>query len=132
MTVDQRAVLAIKVHLNKSFKNRNSENLCIANVIAGFSHRSPLRCGSRFESDNCYFYIVKKAYSPYWAQVTYILPTTSLFYDINHPFVVWYRPNWPKASSFHKKKIFSPFCDPYIKKRNTKFYFQDPCTKTII
>ena len=125
MTVDKRAVLAIKIQLNKITGNRNSGNLCIANLIAEFSHKSLLESGSRFESKNCHFYIVKKTYSPFWAQVTFIPPTTSLFYDTQHPFAIWYRPNWPLASSFHKKKIFSQFHHPYIKKRNTKFYFQE-------
>ena len=126
MSVDKRAVLAIKTQLNKFFKNKNSENLCIAKLIADYSHKSPLESGSRFESKNCYFYIVKKTYSPFFAQVTFIPPTTSYFYDTQHPFAIWYRPNWTRASSFHKKKIFSPFQDPYIKKRNTRFYFQEP------
>ena len=126
MSVDIRATTAIKISLNKILKNKNSENLCIAKTISEFSHKTPLEWGSRFESKTCHFYIVNRLYSPFWAQVTFIPPVSSFFYDVTQPWGLWYRPNWPKASSFHKKKIFKPFSSrPYIKKRNTKFFFQD-------
>ena len=122
MSVDKRAIMSIKAAINKLLKNKNSENLCIAKTIALFSHKTVLEKGSRFESKDCYFYIVNKTYSPFWAQVTYIPPVSNLFMDELRPWLIWYQPNWRYASRFHKKKIFSPFDRPYIKKRNTKFY----------
>ncbi len=135
MSVDKRATRAIKISLNKRFKNKSSANLELAKIISEFSHKSVLEVGSRFESENCYFYILGKCLSPFWAKVTLMPPRASLFYTPEFPYRMWYQPDWTRASSFHKKKIFNPFSDrPYIKNRTHKFFLQHihPCTKFYI
>jgi len=132
MSIDKRATKAIKVALNKSFCNKNSENLVIARLISEFSHKTVLEVGSRFESHNCYFYIIGKCLSPFWVRVTLLPPRSSMFFTPDFPFQsMWYQPDWKRASRFHKKKIFNPFsARPYIKSRNRVFYFQDIAQST--
>ena len=135
MSIDKRATRAIKICLNKHFDNKNSENLEIAKIISSYSHQSILEMGSRFESKNCYFYLVGKLFSPFWAHVTMMPPRSSLFFTPEFPFRMWYQPDFTRASSFHKKRIFAPFSDrPYIKNRNDKYFLQHihPCTKFYI
>jgi len=125
MIIDKRATQAIKISLNKRFKNKNSENLQLAKIISQFSHKTILEAGSRFESRDCFFYVVGKCYSPFWVCVTYAPPRASLFFTPEFPFQLWYQPDWTRASRFHKKKVFKPFSKrPFIKNRNRKFYFQ--------
>ena len=125
MSVDKRATQAIKISLNKHLENKNSENLQLAKLISEFSHKTILDVGARFESEDCFFYVVGKCYSPFWVNVTYVPPKSSIFYTAEYPFSLWYHPDWQRASRFHKKRIFKPFSNrPFIKNRNRKFFFQ--------
>ena len=132
MSIDKRAVSAIKITMNKMFENKSSENRCIAVVIAGFSHRSKLKRGDAFENfhhdiGSC-FYIVGKLYSPFWAQVYWmpsirsVIPPVSLF-DRRYQRIMYY-PDYRNSSPAHKKRIFNPFSDkPYIKQRGRNYKF---------
>lgn len=134
MSIDNRAVSAIKIVMNRMFGNKSSENRCIATIIAGFSHYSMLKKGDAFQSFHCdigsCFYIVGKLYSPFWAQVYWMPSIRSVistipisFSDRRYQRIVYY-PDYRNASPAHKKRIFSPFSDkPYIKQRGRNYNF---------
>ncbi len=137
MSIDKRAVSAIKIVMNKLFENKSSENQCIATVIAKFSHSSRLKKGDAFENFHCdgvnvgsCFYIVSKLYSPFWAQVFWMPSIRSVIsaiplslFDRRYQRIVYY-PDYRRASPAHKKKIFNPFSDkPYIKQRGRNYNF---------
>ena len=123
MVVDKRATRAIKVCINKLFKNKNSLNLRIAETISEYSHSSILRRGSVFQYDNSAFYMVNKVKSPFWVSITSIPPVRLIMAPWGSLALV---PSWRKASAFHVKKVFDPFGMPYLKKRDKKIYLKKP------
>ncbi len=123
MTLDSRATMAIKVSINKIFRNKNSVNLMIAKMIAEFSHATILKRGSIFQYANSGFYVVNSVKSPFFVSITRVPPMQLLM-------TTWgivYSPNWGKASPFYWKKVFDPFCHrPYLKQRDRRIYFKKP------
>ena len=123
MVVDLRATRAIKVCINKIFKNKNSLNLRVAELISEYSHASVLKRGAVFQYQNSAFYIVNRVKSPFWVSITSIPPVRIVMAPWGSLALV---PSWKKASPFHMKKVFDPFGTPYLKKRRKKIYFKKP------
>jgi hypothetical protein len=130
---DRRATQQVKIYVNKLFKNKNSGNKEIAKLITSYSHSTVLDIGSMFEKrGNPEYYVVSQVDSPFWVRAVH-LPSTVQWIPDPHPLGfhtaighLSFIPDWNKAVGFSKKKIFSPFDRPYIKKRNKRFYFRAP------
>ena len=133
LVCDKRATQQVKIYVNKLFKNKNSGNKEIAKLITSYSHSTVIMMGSMFEKSRTpEYYVVSKVFSPFWVRAVY-LPSTVLWTPNPHPLVfhtaighLSFTPDWNRASGFSKKRIFSPFDRPYIKKRNKRFYFRAP------
>ncbi len=124
MTIDSRATRAIKVSMNKRFRNKNSVNLMIAKIISQFSHASILERGSIFQYANSGFYVVNHIKSPFFVSITRVPPLELMMTRWG---AIVYSPNWSKASRFYWKKVFDPFCPrPYLKQRDRRIYFKKP------
>ena len=123
MVVDTRATRAIKVCINKIFKNKNSLNLRIAQIISQYSHASILKRGCVFQYQNSAFYIVNTVKSPFWVSITSIPPVRIVMAPWGSLALV---PSWKKASPFHMKRVFDAFGTPYLKRRDKKIYFKKP------
>ena len=121
MNVDCRATNSIKICVNKIFGNKNSVNLDIAKTICSFSHSSIVRYGSVFQSYAYNFFIVNLVKSPFWVEITHLPPVSIALTDFGRFVMI---PQWAKASSFHKKKVFDPFGRPYLKKRGRKYWLK--------
>ncbi len=125
LITDKRAVLQIKIHLNKFTKNKNSVNKILSNLIAEYSHGTVLEYGSVFESfPGMNYYLINKLMSPFWVEVTHVPPRVD-WIDVFRG--IWYSPDFIRASGFHRKKVFRPFSKyPYIKKRKKKYMLKTP------
>ena len=121
MNVDSRATNAIKICVNRIFKNKKSVNLDIAKTICSFSHASRVKYGSVFQSYSYNFFIVNKIKSPFWVEITHIPPVSITLTDFGRYIMI---PQWSRASCFHKKKVFDPFGHPYLKKRGIKYWLK--------
>jgi hypothetical protein len=133
LVCDKRCTQQVTIYVNKLFKNKNSVHKVVAKLITSFSHTTVLDIGSMFEKMGTpEYYVISKVLSPYWVQAVH-LPSTVYWTPNHHPLVfhtsighLSFIPDWDKASGFCKKKIFSPFDKPYIKKRNKRFFLRAP------
>jgi hypothetical protein len=125
MIADTRAVLQIKIYLNKISKNKNSINKHVAEIIGEYSHGTVLEYGSVFECwPGMNYFLINKLFSPFWIEVTHVPPRVD-WIDMFHG--VWYSPDFNRASGFHRKKVFRPFSKyPYIKKRKKRYMLKTP------
>ena len=131
LVCDKRATQQVKIYINKLLKNKHSLHKDIAKIITSFSHSSVIHRGSMFEKKRPpEYFIVGNVYSPFWVFAVHlpsIIQWSPVPYVINTIFGhLAYVPDWNRSSGFRRKKIFSPFDRPYIKKRNTKYYFRAP------
>ncbi len=121
MHVDHRAVLAIKVCMNKIIGNKNSIHLLISRMISEYSHATVLKQGSIFQTDGNLIYIVARVKSPFFVSITRV-PMIRLMASLWEVLCV---PDWGKASRFYIKKVFDPFSfHPYFKQRHRRVYLK--------
>ena len=132
LVCDKRATQQLKIYINKIFENKNAVHLNIAGLITSYSHSTIVHVGSMFEKTrNPEYFVVSRVYSPFWVRAVF-LPSRVEWIPYIHPFALnnmghlQFVPDWTKAAGFCKKKVFSPFHKPYIKKRNKRFYFKEP------
>ena len=115
MITDERATLQLRIWINKFLKNKDNFNTTLARLITEYSHSTTL-------TPNMYFlcgrrcYVVEKLLSPFWC-VAREMPM-QLYFHSHRPF---YLPDWRKAGDPEKKRIFSAFDNPYLKRRSFIF-----------
>ena len=111
-----RYTRAIKQSLNKRFKNKSSENVCLSQLIVSFSHKTYVTCGSYFTYDNMFF-ICEKVLSPHWL-LGFLAPSRTGFIGTAG---IYLYPDFRYKSRQIKKKIFNPFTIPIVKFRERKY-----------
>ena len=122
---DNRHRRAVKVCLNKIFRNSSSLNSEISKIITGYSHTSKLTNGSYLVSSDLRFFVVQKLLSNHWC--------LGWFTDYKIAFfggTVKYVPNLMRLGKIQRKRINFPFSKyPSVSIRKKNFYLQ--CEKVV-
>ena len=127
IVTDKRATQQILICMNRMYRNKNSVNKLLAELVSFFSHGSIIKRASKFMSGApAEYFIVNKLHSPFWA-TTFNIPSRVIFFQddtlIGTNFgALRFVPDWLRASNPKRKRIFDPYGHPYIKKRNRKFF----------
>ena len=73
----------------------------------------------------CYhFFVVTAVQSQHWLQGYFCPPRLEFAYTPQGTIGTFYSPDLGKRSAIHRKKIFDPFEEPYVKVRNRIFTCQ--------
>ena len=120
---DNRHCRAVKISLNKIYRNTSSFNRQLAKIITDYSHTSRLTGGAYMVSGSLRFFVVQKLLSNHWC--------LGWFCDSRVTFIgrtVKYVPNFMARGKIVRKRINNPFSAfPNVNIRKQNYYLQ--CTK---
>ena len=115
---------AIKQSMNKLFDNKSSVHIIISEIIASYSHKTEVRCGSYLLCPTYHFFVVSDVLSQHWVRGFFCPPRidfTRTIFGGSH----YYEPDITNRGAIQKKRLFSPFTDPCVRIRQRKFLLEN-------
>ena len=110
---------AIRQSLNKRL-GRSALNRELSTLICEFSHAGPVKAGS-YLSRASGFFVVRRVLSPHWCEGFFCPAMTEYVTSIHGIPFVMRAPNAARRTDTCKKRIFSPFTNPCIRRRQQVF-----------
>ena len=116
----RRYVKSIKEGINDLMQSKSTVHLQIAEIIAGYSHKTIVTHGDNLMDSKLDFFVVEQLLSTHFLK-GFFCPHRIIGDGLHY----WYVPNILRRMPSQVKKLMSPFTQPHVKHRQRHYYIRE-------